>query len=180
MTPILFLSLVLATGLVGNLVGQHDPSRASLSAFVGVTTATRGAALLGGIQARLPISGRVSLAASGSAWRISADCDLLIGTACDERATAFDAGPVVRLTSPGASWALEATARAGRLWYAGKDRGVWSPSIGLGLALGIRRRLGGYVDLRYFILASNRPAEEPYRPSTNNGPGLLLGLQLRL
>ena len=175
-----FLSFVLASGSVTDLVGQLDPSRASVSGFVGVTTASRSAAFLAGIEARMRVSGRVFLAASGSAWRIAAGCDLLIGTPCDERATGFDAGPVVRLTSPNISWALEGTARVGRLWYAGHNRGVWSPSIGLGLALGTRQRLGGYLDLRYFILGSNRPADEPYRPSTDNGPALLLGLQLRL
>ena len=180
MAPAVILSLALASAVVTDLVGQSHPSRASISVFVGATTASRSAAALGGIEARWRMTGRIFIAASGSAWRIVAGCDLLIGTPCDERATALDAGPVVRVTSPNASWALEGTARLGRLWYAGKDRGVWNPSIGLGLALGIRRRLGGHLDLRYFILGSNRPADEPYRPSTDNGPALLVGLQLRL
>jgi len=163
------------------VTAQPRPARPYLTGFLGASNGHDSGALLGGIELRSPALGRVSLAAAGSFWTFFAGCDLLIGNACEFTAKGVELGPVVRLTtSTRRSWALDATIRVGVLWYNGADRRVWNPSAGMGVAFGTHRRVNGRIDFRYYAPMSSRPHDMPYRPNTDDGIAILLGLQVRL
>lgn len=163
-----------------SLEGQSLAAHPSLTLFGGVAAGSGSGALLVGLEFRTPELGRLSAAAAGSTWwLVGIGCDAIVGAPCDERAKAFDIGPVVRLTPRGRSWRLEATARVGGLWYRGGDRGVWNPSVGLGFGFGESRRVGGLLGVHYHALTSSRPSTLPYRPSTDDRLVASAGLQLR-
>jgi len=167
------LLVALMVGSVGSLEGQ------SLTVFGGFTNGAGSGGLLIGLELRTPELGRLSAAASGSAWQfIGVGCDLIVGTRCDESAKVFDIGPVVRLTPGGRSWRLEATARIGGLWYNDEDAGVWNPSAGLGFGFGQLRKVGGLLSLRYHALTSSRPSNLPH-PPTDDHLVVSAGLQVR-
>ena len=169
------------TGYAASVEGQSFAAHSSLTLVGGIATGGSGTgAVLVGLEFRTPELGRLSAAAAGSIWYfVGVGCDAIVGAPCDTRARTFDIGPVVRLTPRGRSWRLEATTRVGGLWYRGKDRGVWNPSVGLGFGWGELRRLGGLLGLRYHALTSNRPSTLPYRPGTDDHLVASAGIQLR-
>jgi hypothetical protein len=172
--------LALPAGTVARLEGQAPGAHASLALYTGFATGSGPSALLMGVELRTPAWGRLSLAATGSSWwLVGVGCDLIIGAPCDKRANALDVGPVIRITPGGRPWRLEATARVGRFWYRGEDRGVWSPSIGLGMRVGESRALGGTFGIHYQALTSGRPGTTPYAPNTGDRVVATAGLRLR-
>jgi len=172
----LLLMAVLA-GNVGSLESQSRSARPSVTVFSGVSTGGPGSdGLLVGLEFRTPELGRLSAAAAGSTWQfVRIVCGVIPGgpPCADKKVKAFDIGPVVRLTPPGRSWRLEATARIGGLWDHSGDP-LWNPSVGFGFGFGQLRRVGGLLGLRYHPLS---------RSSTHPETGDLLaasaGLQLR-
>ena len=160
--------------------GQTPAVHASLAVYTGFATGSGPSALLTGLELRTPAWGRLSLAATGSTWwLVGVGCDQIVGAPCDERANAVDLGPVLRITPGGRPWKLEATVRVGRLWYRGKDRGVWNSSIGLQLGIGESRTLGGTFGLHYQALTSGRSDTTPYAPDTGDRVVATAGLRLR-
>ena len=172
--------IVLPTSFAARLEGQVSGARASLALYSGFATGSGPSALLMGLEFRTPAWGRLSMAATGSTWwLVGVGCDQIVGAPCDKRANALDLGPVVRMTPAGRFWRLEATARVGRLWYRGEDRGVWSPSLGLGMGFGESRTLGGTFGLHYQALTSSRSSTIPYVPETGDRVVATVGLRLR-
>ena len=173
------LVVALLAGYVGSLESQSRSARSSVTVFSGLATGGPGSdGLLVGLELRTPELGRLSAAAAGSTWQfLRIACDLIPGgpPCADKSVKAFDIGPVVRLTPPGRSWRLEATARIGGLWDRSGDP-LWNPSVGVGFGFGQLRRVGGLLGLRYHALTSSRSSP---RPETADLFAASAGLQLR-
>lgn len=176
------LLVALLAGNVGSLESQSRSARSSVTVFSGLGTGGLGAdGLLVGLELRTPELGRVSAAAAGSTWQfVGIACEVIPGgPPCpDKSVKAFDIGPVLRLTPPGRSWRLEATARIGGLWDRSGDP-LWNPSVGLGFGFGQLRRVGGLLGLRYHALTSSRSSTFPNRQETGDFVAASAGLQLR-
>lgn len=171
------LLVSLLAGYVGSLESQSPSARSSLTVFSGFATGGPGSdGLQVGLELRTPELGRVSAAVAGSTWQfVTIACDVIPGgpSCADKSVKAFDIGPVVRLTPPGRSWRLEATARIGGLWDRSGDS-LWNSSVGLGFGFGQLGRVGGLLGLRYHALTSSRSG-----PETGDLFAASAGLQLR-
>jgi len=177
------ISLVLLAFLAGwmpEVEAQDAASRPSFSVFAGFTKG-RADALIGGLELRTPAWGRLSGAASGSAWlSISGGCDLSVGPACsNEGAKALDIGPVIRLTPAERSWRLEATGRLGGIWFSDLERGIWDLNVGLGLGVRVFRGTTGLLDFRYHAL-TGRGRSVPHPSDTRDHFAFSVGLQVGL
>ncbi len=70
--------------------------------------------------------------------------------------------------------------RVGAIFYDGFERGVWNPSLGLGVAWAGQGAVGFMGEVRYNAVTDSRSRNRPNRPDTGDFVTFLVGLTLRM
>ncbi len=176
---LLFASILILTTQTTGLTAQPGAERPSVWLQGGV--APRSDALVSaGLELRGGWRGRVTpvLAVAG-VWRASG-CDQVVGVPCDDNGWAPSIGALVALTPAGRGTRLYLAPRVGAIFHDGFERGVWNPSLGLGVAWSGRGPVGFTSEVRYNAVTDSRSRSTPNRPDTEDFVAILVGLTVRM
>lgn len=133
-----------------------------------------------GLEFRGGWSGRFNPVVSAtSLWR-TVGCDQVIGMPCDTYGWGAGVGALVAITPPARKVIWYAAPRLGAVFYDGLKRGVWNPSLGIGMIRTGQSRVGFGGEVRYNILTDSRSNNTPNRPNTDDYLVILVGLAIRL
>lgn len=161
------------------LTAQTGAARPSVWLQGGV--APRSDALVfAGVEIRGSWDHRVTpvLAVAG-VWRASG-CDQLVGVPCDDSGWAPSIGALISVTPPARATRLYLAPRVGAIFYDGFERGVWNPSLGLGVAWAGQGAVGFMGEVRYNAVTDSRSRNSLRRPDTEDFVAFLVGLTLRM
>lgn len=161
------------------LTAQTGAARPSVWLHGGV--APRSDAMVSaGLEVRGSWGHRVTpvLAVSG-VWRASG-CDQVVGVPCDDNGWAPSLGALISVTPPARAARLYLAPRVGAIFYDGFERGVWNPSLGLGVAWAGQGAVGFTGEVRYNAVTDSRSRNSLRRPDTEDFVAFLVGLTLRM
>ena len=176
---LLFALITVLTTQPASLAAQTGAARPAIWVQGGI--APRSDALVSaGLEVRGGWHGRVTpvLAVSG-VWRTSG-CDQLVGVPCDDNGWSPSLGALISLTPAGKAPRLYIAPRVGAIFRDGFERGVWNPSLGLGVAWTGQGAVGFMGEVRYNVVTDSRSRSTPNRPDTEDFVAFLVGLTLRM
>ncbi len=176
---LLFAFILVLTTQPTGLTAQTGAARPSVWLQGGV--APRSDAMVSaGLEIRGGWSGRVTpvLAVAG-VWRASG-CDQVVGVPCDDNGWAPSLGALISVTPATRAARLYVSPRVGAIFYDGFERGVWNPSLGLGVAWAGQGAVGFMGEVRYNAVTDSRSRNSLRRPDTEDFVAFLVGLTLRM